>query len=208
VLLATARRDARLTSAFWQPEWDEAIHLGTEKVWQEGLLTKGGNLCHGLTGNAWPLLMLHDCFEYDVEDMKKAKEAYMDRASARADAGNHRLRTDEESLSSDYFLSRALTFMLLARESPPYSTALQLKDPSYNFRMPDRPYSLYEGLAGELCAWAEACVVIQARLRKMELEDEKGLSTEQFNEDEVFEGHMLRQLGFPGLGGNGPGGLL
>ncbi|KAL1988189.1 hypothetical protein VTN96DRAFT_719 [Rasamsonia emersonii] len=203
VLLATARRDSRLTSKFWQPEWDEAIRLGTEKVWQEGLLSKGGSLCHGLTGNAWPLLMLHDCFEYDVEDMKKAKQAYRERVSERA--GRHPTG-EEESLSSDYFLSRALAFMLLARESPPYSTALGSKT-SYDFRMPDRPYSLYEGLAGELCAWAEACVVIKARLRKMELEDEKGSSVD-INEDDIFGEYMLQQLGFPGLGGNGPRGLL
>ncbi|KAL1968910.1 hypothetical protein VTN77DRAFT_1271 [Rasamsonia byssochlamydoides] len=205
VLLATARRDARLTSAYWQPEWDEAIRLGTEKVWQEGLLAKGGSLCHGLTGNAWPLLMLHDCFEYDVEDMKKAKQAYLDRVSERDESTP---TEQEDLLSSDYFLSRALAFMLLARESPPYSTALNFKTSSYDFRMPDRPYSLYEGLAGELCAWAETCVVIQARLRKMELEEEKGSSAKPTHEDEIFEEYMMRQLGFPGLGGNGPSGLL
>lgn len=174
VLLATARRNQYLNTSFWQPEWDQAIHLGAEKVWQEGLLAKGGSLCHGLAGNAWSLLLLHNCFEDDREGVQ----------------------------ISDYFLARGLSLLLLARESPPYSTALKIPS-SYNFRTPDRPYSLYEGLAGELCAWAEACVAIQIRLCKLGLDEEGKRSTPP-----ELEQYKVRELGFPCLGGNGPKGTL
>lgn len=36
------------------------------------------------------------------------------------------------------------------------------------YRRPDRPYSLFEGLAGAVCAWADACVVIKERLDHMQ----------------------------------------
>ena len=180
VLLATARKNHRIKTSFWQPEWDQAIQLGAEKVWQEGLLTKGGSLCHGLAGNAWSLLLLHECFESDSDDKE----------------GNQ---------FSDYFLSRALSLLLLARESPPYSTALKIPS-SYNFRTPDRPYSLYEGLAGELCAWAETCVVIKTRLCKLKLDEEGKVLTPPGKKE--LQQYKVRELGFTCLGGNGPKGIL
>lgn len=179
-LLATARRNHRIKTSFWKPEWDQAIQLGAEKAWQEGLLTKGGSLCHGLAGNAWSLLLLHECFESDSDDK-------------------------EEDKISDYFLSRALSLLLLARESPPYSTALNIPS-SYNFRTPDRPYSLYEGLAGELCAWAETCVVIKTRLCKLGLDEEGKVLTPPGKK--ALQQYKVRELGFPCLGGNGPKGIL
>lgn len=100
----------------------------------------------------------------------------------------------EGNKDSDCFLSRALTLLLLARETPPYSTALDIPS-RYDFRTPDRPYSLYEGLAGELCAWAEACAVAHARLCK-----EAGQT----------ESQKIKQktLGLPCLGGNGVKGIM
>ncbi|KAK9489754.1 hypothetical protein V1508DRAFT_442406 [Lipomyces doorenjongii] len=198
LLLACARTNAYLTSNFWQPEWDEAIRLASERIWEEGLLSKGGGLCHGMAGNAWPLLLLHDCFEYEVEQMEEAKRNVRERTKATTSTSNVR------ELSSDYFLSRALAFLLRALETPPYSRALS----SHRYRMPDSPFSLFEGLAGTLCAWTEACVVIQARLRKMELEEEHKVPSTPIRDDEVFKRLMLLQLGFPGLGGKGPRGLL
>ncbi|KAK9426982.1 hypothetical protein V1505DRAFT_98860 [Lipomyces doorenjongii] len=82
LLLACARTNAHLTSDFWQPEWDEAIRWATERVWEEGLLSKGGSLCHGIAGNAWPLLLLHNCFEYDVEQREGAKRKFRARTNA------------------------------------------------------------------------------------------------------------------------------
>ncbi|KAL2001615.1 hypothetical protein VTN02DRAFT_1524 [Thermoascus thermophilus] len=197
LLLATARKNAYLTSRFWQPEWDQATQLAAERVWEEGLLSKGGSLCHGLAGNAWTFLLLHDCFEYDVEDMKQAKRLFTQSKTGAPDGTKH-------ELTGDYFLSRALALLLEARETRPYSSGT--RKTARDYRMPDDPYSLFEGLAGNVCAWAEACAVIEARLRKMELEDEGKVNA--FTRDQIFREHTERELGFPGLGGHGPRGLI
>lgn len=92
--------------------------------------------------------------------------------------------------------------MLHSRETRPYNTASASADKEY--RMPDDPYSLYEGLAGNICAWAETSAVLQAKLRKMEL-SAKGIS---YEDDRVFQQAMHSQLGFPLIGGNGAVGIL
>jgi hypothetical protein len=199
ILLAAAQRDGFFTGTFWKPEWDVAIRLGTEKIWQEGILSKGGNLCHGLTGNAWPLLTLHDIFRYDLGMQTIAKRK---RAKDLAKKGEP-ITKDGEALTGDYFLSRALAFMMLARECPPYSSALGITS-SYDFRTPDRPFSLYEGLAGQLCAWAETCAVIKGRLRQMDLAADKDVSRAEIEGDRIFTKCLIQQLGFPGLAANGP----
>ncbi|OGM42881.1 lanthionine synthetase C family protein [Aspergillus bombycis] len=197
VLMACARRSP-LVIEYWEPEWDEAIHLAAESIWREGLLSKGGSLCHGIAGNALPLLLMHDSFEYDVEMMQTAKRNYIKRTEA------IETKCLRDNLSSDYFLSRALTLLLHARETPPYSNS-----PENIYRMPDRPFSLHEGLAGTVCAWADACVAIQARLRKMELELEgDGPVVEAtLRHDPAFKELMNRQLGFPTIAHHRPTGL-
>ncbi|OJJ47509.1 hypothetical protein ASPZODRAFT_63312 [Penicilliopsis zonata CBS 506.65] len=201
MLLACARRDAYLTCRYWQQEWDEAIYLASESVWEEGLLSKGGSLCHGIAGNAWPLLLLHDCFEYDQDDMDIARRNYQERQQ-----GTDISVTRGGVLSGDYFLSRALAMLLHSRETQPFkqSPETALND----YRMPDSPYSLFEGLSGIICAWADACAVIRARLRKMQLETDGSIADMALENDELFEECMLQQLGFPFLGGHGPSGLL
>lgn len=179
VLLATARTQPHLRANFWQPHWDDALRLSASRVWDEGLLVKGGGLCHGLCGNAWALLMVHAALEADIE---------------RGLGLGVGIGPGETQTASDDFLARALALLLLARECPPYSAAAGIpsssSSSSFGFRLPDRPYSLFEGLAGELCAWAEACVAIQTRLCKLGLERGPGSVQE-------CKG---RVLGFPGLG--------
>ncbi|RHZ55223.1 lanthionine synthetase C family protein [Aspergillus thermomutatus] len=199
LLLGCARRNLYLTSNFWQPEWDEAIFLASERVWEEGLLSKGGSLCHGIAGNAWPLLLLHDSCEYDVELLEIAKRNYMERTKT-TDIG-------QPALTGDYFLSRALALLLHAREAPPYNASPESS--THVYRMPDRPYSLSEGLAGTICAWADACVVIQARLRKMDLEKDNAASVAAaLKGDALFQELENRKLGFPTLAYHRPAGLL
>ena len=55
LLLATMR--SRFPES-WQPDWEEAEAMACNCVWEEGLLRKGLGLCHGISGNAWPLLLL------------------------------------------------------------------------------------------------------------------------------------------------------
>jgi hypothetical protein len=200
LLLGCARRNRYLASNFWQPEWDKAIFLASERVWEEGLLSKGGSLCHGITGNAWPLLLLHDSYEYDEELLEIAKRNYGERTK-------RTVEQPQPALTGDYFLSRALALLLHSRETPPYNAFPESS--TYVYRMPDRPYSLSEGLAGTICAWADACVVIQARLRKMDLEKDNAASVAAaLKRDAVFHELENRKLGFPTLAYHRPAGLL
>ncbi|KAJ5385135.1 hypothetical protein N7517_003046 [Penicillium concentricum] len=202
ILLGAALKNKSLTHAHWDPSWDQAIYLGTERVWEEGLLSKGGSLCHGVTGNAWAWLLLHDCFEYHLDILKDARTAYLQRSQLSALPNAEANQT----LTSDFFLSKALAFMLHARETKPYNSSPTSSDKDY--RMPDEPYSLFEGLAGNFCAWADTCVVIQARLRKMELVEQGICTTSGLSRDPVFRAIFDRQLGFPALGGNGATGIF
>lgn len=202
ILLGAALKNKFLTRAHWDPSWDQAVYLGTERVWEEGLLSKGGSLCHGVAGNAWAWLLLHDCFEYYSETLNEARVLYLqdNQLSALPNA------EVSQALTSDFFLSRALAFMLHARQTKPYNTSPTSSDKDY--RMPDEPYSLFEGLAGNICAWADTCAVLQARLRKMELGEQGVCATSGLSRDPVFRDAFCRQLGFPALGGNGAMGIF
>ena len=198
ILLSTALKNNQLTQDHWCPEWDQTIYLGTQRIWEEGILSKGGSLCHGISGNGWPLLMLYDAFEYHSTDINAAKQSYIQRTGASALPS-----TDiSEKLTPDFFLSRALAFLLHARETRPYNTAPAKTDKDY--RMPDDPYSLFEGLSGNVCAWAETCAALQAKIRKMELSGQ-GVPYET---DRAFKEAMQSRLGFPLIGGYGAVGLL
>ncbi|KAI9934172.1 hypothetical protein ASPWEDRAFT_67057 [Aspergillus wentii DTO 134E9] len=199
LLMACVRRNVHLTSNYWQPEWDEAICLASDRVWEEGLISKGGGICHGITGNAWPLLFVHDSFQYDTELMETARRNYMERTKTSDVPG---IKGD----CGDQFLSRALAFMLHARETPPYNTSPQ--PGSNDYRSPDSPYALTEGLPGTVCAWAASCVAIQMRLRQMELAEQGVASTAALKEDSVFQRLDDQQLGFPTLAYYKPAGLL
>ena len=176
-LLAQARKNDEFFQTYWAPECDEAIRLGSERVWEEGLLSKGGGLFHGIAGNAWPWLALHDAFENDKNEAVAVSDGI----------------AEKNRISGDYFLSKALAFLLEATKTQPFNTE------SDKYRMPDKPYSLYEGLAGTISAWAEACVILVARLRKMDLDKESG--GKSWKEDELLQEHTLHELGFPTLGG-------
>ncbi|EEA27787.1 hypothetical protein TMatcc_003920 [Talaromyces marneffei ATCC 18224] len=195
VLLGVIYEKASFVERFWRPEWDLAIRLGAERIWEEGLLSKGGNVCHGLTGNAWSLLHLHNVYEYYGHSLQAAKDKRM----AELEKSGLVIDRETETLDGDYFLSRALPFMMLARQSQPYSQEIDIKT-TFDFRAPDRPYSFGEGLAGQMIAWAETCAVLKARLRKMELESDNLA----FDKDESLRESLLaQQLGLFGLVVNG-----
>ena len=187
ILLAYARSRDSIIRTYWEPEWDEAILLGSEKLWEQGLLSKGGGLCHGIAGNAWPLLMLHNSLKYNNDNTTKGSKAsrYITNSGPQ----------QQQRLTGDQFLSRALAFLLHARETPPYKAQNLSSETQY--RIPDNPYSLFEGLAGTVSAWAEACVAIVARLQKME--GDKSREDDSVEADEAVRNHLQNELGFPWL---------
>lgn len=194
ILMAAGLKNASLTRDYWCPEWNQAIYLASDRIWEEGILSKGGSLCHGIAGNAWPWLMLHDCFEYHSKEIDDARLQYLQRAQVSSLPEND----VSQNLTPDFFLSRALAFLLHARETRPYNTSPAPSEKDY--RMPDDPYSMFEGLAGNVSAWADTCAVLQARLRKMEVRS--------VTDDSIFQRAMQSRLGFPLIGGNGATGLL
>jgi hypothetical protein len=182
LLLLSAALTNPATAPHSTPEWYHALRLASSTIWEQGLLSKGGGLCHGIAGNAWPWLLLHISFQHTSQSG----------ASGEGD----------KDLSGDHFLSLALPFLLHARETQPFTVLPDQGEAKY--RMPDAPYSLFEGLAGTICAWAEACVVIVSRLRKMELEercDSDGMTAVESGE--ILKKHLPHQLGMPGFGGCG-----
>ncbi len=67
-----------------------------------------------------------------------------------------------------------------------HATELPPLGKNKQYRTPDHPFSMFEGLAGAVCAWSEAVVVVQGRLAKRD----------------EFESRDLL-LGLPCLGGVG-----
>ena len=74
LLLAAAKQNPHVAQHCWMPHWSEALHLCGERVWEQGVLSKGGGLCHGIAGNAWPFLLLHVCF---VDDEPRPGKPWM-----------------------------------------------------------------------------------------------------------------------------------
>ncbi|KZP00923.1 hypothetical protein CALVIDRAFT_560227 [Calocera viscosa TUFC12733] len=102
-------------------------------IWREGIVRKGIGLCHGIAGNAMPFLL------QAVWDLKK---------------GN----VSSESLG------KALALLSLSATLPPMPPSASCPSdvpPPSLFRTPDNPYSLFEGLAGAACVWADALALLQ-----------------------------------------------
>ena len=98
----------------------KAMELALQCVWQFGLLRKGFGTCHGITGNAYPLLCLYRYTrqeEYYYQALQLAQGVW-----------------NEEVKSA----------VALFRDPQRYKTGI-----------PDRPYSLMEGLAGTVCFFCD-----------------------------------------------------
>jgi hypothetical protein len=80
--------------------------------------------------------------------------------------------------------------LLHSTRLPPLINPDQAPSP---FRMPDHPFSLFEGLAGAVCAWLDACIIIRDYLA---------------GKDTTSVAEETKVLGIPGLGGLGAHGLL
>uniref|UniRef100_A0A6B2EBH6 LanC-like protein 3 homolog n=1 Tax=Phlebotomus kandelakii TaxID=1109342 RepID=A0A6B2EBH6_9DIPT len=94
---------------FQDEKYLNACKLAGDLVWQKGLLLKGPGICHGVAGNGYVFLLLH------------------------------------QLTKNPLYLYRAAKFMEF------------LTDPEFkaNARTPDRPFSLYEGVAGTVCFLAD-----------------------------------------------------
>ena len=104
-------------------------------IWSEGLLLKGNGLCHGIAGNAYMLHTLHRVF---IRFYKESKD-------------------DEEQqnlmLRSIYWRDRCLEFVKAMYDEKIQEACSEHNN--FGARMtqgvPDYPWSLMEGLSGEIC---------------------------------------------------------
>ncbi|KAJ7250599.1 hypothetical protein C8J57DRAFT_1078520 [Mycena rebaudengoi] len=103
-----------------------AVQHGAALVYRHGLLSKGVGLCHGVAGNVFSLLAVSDVLDRSQSCTNKGMFV----------PGN------------DYYLTRAVHLAHLA-------TGHEALTAQGLMRVPDHPWSLYEGMAGMCCAWAE-----------------------------------------------------
>ena len=109
---------------------------GAQLVYRRGLLRKGVGLCHGIGGNIYALLAASDILDSGTSNPP----------STIAD-----LTQNERK----YFATAAHMAYLAKFHNDP----AVLPD----MRIPDHPWSLWEGMAGMCCAWAEVLCRFETR---------------------------------------------
>lgn len=57
VLLAVAGMKKPFSENWKRPEWEEAQSLAHQVLWREGIVSKGLGVCHGIAGNALPMVL-------------------------------------------------------------------------------------------------------------------------------------------------------
>jgi hypothetical protein len=109
---------------------------GAQLVYKRGLLRKGVGLCHGIGGNIYALLAASNI----LDSSSLGPEFEME---------------GSEQNDRQYFAKAAHMAYLATFHNDP--TVLP------DMRIPDHPWSLYEGMAGMCCAWAEILCRIETR---------------------------------------------
>ncbi|KAJ7471310.1 hypothetical protein B0H11DRAFT_2041228 [Mycena galericulata] len=104
-----------------------SVQAGATLVYRHGLLSKGVGICHGVAGSVFALLAVSDVLD-----------------RTRLSTGTKKKIGDEDN----YYLRRAVHLAQLAAEHESYTERGEMS-------VPEHPWSLYEGLAGMCCAWAE-----------------------------------------------------
>ena len=171
----------------WHASWLNAINTCSKTVWEQGLLTKGGRICHGIDGNAWTILSASAMLEYGGLVINE-------RDLANYTPEGKDVLSQDGQLTGDGLLGMALAILLECRNTRPFDKSAAGSVRHYG--VPDNPYSLFEGLAGTVCAWSEACVVIEARLHKLSTTGAQPVAV-----DEKLRSILRRITGFPSLGG-------
>ena len=124
----------------------DALARGAELVYECGLLRKGVGLCHGVAGSVYTLLAVSDVLDSPSPELPSDQpEASPVRVTR---SNSHRQEHGSFDVQKMYWFSRAFHLAYLA-------TSYRKLTQRGEMRSPDRPVSLYEGLAGMCCAWAE-----------------------------------------------------
>lgn len=110
---------------------------GARLIYTRGLLRKGVGLCHGIGGNVYALLAASDILDSSSSDS--------------ASSTIERLSKNELK-----YFAKAAHMAYLGTFHKDGSVLPEM-------RIPDHPYSLYEGMAGMCCLWAEVLCRMETR---------------------------------------------
>ena len=116
-----------------QEQLIESMRLGGRLVYRHGLLRKGVGICHGVAGSVYALLTVSDILDHHSANPAKPDQTPKKKYLIRAVHLAH-LATSYESLTANGDMST-----------------------------PDRPWSLYEGMAGMCCAWVEVLLRLEEK---------------------------------------------
>jgi hypothetical protein len=124
-------------------DMQDALIRGSKLVYERGLLRKGVGLCHGVSGSVYTLLAISDVLDepFSYPTHPETRPVRSTRSKSQLQQAN----PEPPPMQSFY---RALHLTHLAASYRKLTQQGQM-------RTPDRPVSLYEGLAGMCCAWAE-----------------------------------------------------
>ncbi|KAI0746461.1 hypothetical protein C8Q80DRAFT_1175179 [Daedaleopsis nitida] len=134
-----------------------ATTRAAELVYTRGLSCKGAGLCHGTAGNVYALVSLSDALgeaKTHYPESHPSHRAHSHSISlSRSLSHSHQIPPEVEH---SYWLMRALHLADLA-------TGYKALAQEGKMVTPDHPYSLYEGVAGMCCVWAQLLVRLDGK---------------------------------------------
>ncbi|KAI1798461.1 hypothetical protein LXA43DRAFT_32098 [Ganoderma leucocontextum] len=164
-----------------------ATTRGGELVYARGLLRKGVGLCHGVGGSVYALLAVSDML--DSIPIPGSNSGVARTPSTRSHGfplpGGKSRTPPLPDLTGEnaYWLRHTLHLADLA-------TGWRAMMQDGRMEIPDHAYSLYGGVAGMVCAWAE----VWARLTNQK----DGIAHGNGHRDGTGNGHVARRGGMPG----------
>lgn len=111
----------------------ESLRRGGRVVYRHGLLRKGVGICHGVAGSVYALLAVSDIVDHHSRNTAKP----------------------DQTANKKYLLRAAhLAYMATSHETLTANGEMSTQD---------HPWSLYEGMAGMCCAWAEVLLRLEGK---------------------------------------------
>ncbi|KAI0084986.1 hypothetical protein BDY19DRAFT_997221 [Irpex rosettiformis] len=162
----------------------DALARGAELVYARGLLRKGIGLCHGVAGSVYTLLAVSDILDSPQLAVQSGQSEPRPIRATKSKSQQKQQHYESFDSQKVYWFLRALHLAHLA-------TSYRKLTQQGEMRSPDRPVSLYEGLAGMCCAWAE----VMRRLEELETLARSTSSTQGDGERHQQE---TRRRGMPG----------
>lgn len=122
-----------------------SLQRGADIVYERGFLRKGVGLCHGVAGCVYALLAVSDILDSASSSPVEETSSTSTTASATS------------TTTANKYLLRATHLAHLA------TAYKSLTGESREMRVPDHPWSLYEGVGGMCCAWGEVLNKLEGR---------------------------------------------